>query len=294
MLRGEQGDRFLQAHGALLLDDEGKTIGAVIVLNDVTRLQRLEGVRRDFVANVSHELKTPITSIKGFVETLRDGAIRRPADAEKFLEIVAKQADRMNSIIEDLLLLSRVEQDAREAKVALESAPVKGVILEAVQVCEPKAHAKDIRISVNCPDGLTARINAALLEQAIINLVDNAIKYSEPGCPVSVDAEELSSEVVIRVADKGCGIEPEHLSADIRAVLPRRQGAEPQARRHGARPLDREAHRSGARRHGHRRERARRGDHLLDSPAEGRLRAPPTFIINSLPPHKILTGILHT
>jgi two-component system phosphate regulon sensor histidine kinase PhoR len=212
VLRGEGGDRFLQAHGTLLRDAAGNRIGAVIVLNDVTRLQRLESVRRDFVANVSHELKTPITSIKGFIETLRDGAIRKPGDAEKFLEIVAKQADRMNSIIDDLLLLSRVERDAREEKVALESAPIKGVILEAVQVCEQKAHAKDIRISVNVPEGIAARINAALLEQAIINLVDNAIKYSEPGCPVSVDAEELKNEVVIRVHDKGCGIEPEHLS----------------------------------------------------------------------------------
>jgi two-component system phosphate regulon sensor histidine kinase PhoR len=212
VLRGEVGDRFLQAHGTLLRDAGGNRIGAVIVLNDVTRLQRLEGIRRDFVANVSHELKTPITSIKGFIETLRDGAIRKPGDAEKFLEIVAKQADRMNSIIEDLLLLSRVERDAREEKVALENTSIKGVILEAVQVCEPKAHARDIRISVNCPEGIVVRINAALLEQAIINLVDNAIKYSEAGCPVSIDAEELSSEVVIRVADKGCGIEAEHLS----------------------------------------------------------------------------------
>jgi two-component system phosphate regulon sensor histidine kinase PhoR len=212
VLRSDGGDRFLQAHGTLLRDAGGNRIGAVIVLNDVTRLQRLESVRRDFVANVSHELKTPITSIKGFIETLRDGAIRKPGDAEKFLEIVAKQADRMNSIIEDLLLLSRVERDAREEKVALEGAPIKGVILEAVQVCEQKAHAKDIRISVNCPEGIAARINAALLEQAVINLVDNAIKYSEPGCPVNVDAEALKNEVVIRVADKGCGIEPEHLS----------------------------------------------------------------------------------
>jgi two-component system phosphate regulon sensor histidine kinase PhoR len=211
LIRVEQGERFLQAHGALLLDDKGKRIGAVIVLNDVTRLQRLEGVRRDFVANVSHELKTPITAIKGFVETLRDGAVRRPAEAEKFLEIVAKQADRMNSIIEDLLLLSRVEQDTREAKVALESVPLKGVILEAVQVCEPKAHAKDIRITVDCPDGLAARINAALLEQAIVNLIDNAIKYSEPGQPVSVEAAADDGGVTISVRDKGAGIEPEHL-----------------------------------------------------------------------------------
>jgi two-component system phosphate regulon sensor histidine kinase PhoR len=212
VIRGEREERFLQAHGALLLDDEGAKIGAVVVLNDVTRLQRLEGVRRDFVANVSHELKTPITSIKGFVETLRDGAMRNPAEAGKFLEIVAKQADRMNSIIEDLLLLSRVEQDTREAKVALERAPLKGVILEAVQVCEPKARAKDIRITVDCPDGLDARINAALLEQAIINLIDNAIKYSDPGRPVSIEAADRGGEVTVSVRDQGAGIEPEHLS----------------------------------------------------------------------------------
>ena len=212
VLRNDAGDRYLQAHGALLRDDEGKSIGAVIVLNDVTRLQRLEGIRRDFVANVSHELKTPITSIKGFTEMLRDGAILKPGDAEKFLDIVAKQTDRMNSIIEDLLLLSRVEQDARDEKVVLENASVRGVILEAIEVCESKADAKHIRITVNCPEGITARINAALLEQAIINLVDNAIKYSEPGCPVNVDAEERDAEVVINVRDKGCGIEPEHVA----------------------------------------------------------------------------------
>jgi two-component system phosphate regulon sensor histidine kinase PhoR len=211
VLRAGQGELYLQAHGASLIDDEDAKIGAVIVLNDVTRLQRLEGVRRDFVANVSHELRTPITSIKGFVETLRDGALRHPAEAEKFLEIVAKQADRMNSIIEDLLLLSRVEQDTREAKVALEWTALKGVILEAVQVCEPKARAKDIRISVDCPDGLGARINAALLEQAIINLIDNAIKFSESGRPIGIVVEKLDGGVTISVRDQGAGIEPEHL-----------------------------------------------------------------------------------
>jgi two-component system phosphate regulon sensor histidine kinase PhoR len=211
VLRAGQGELYLQAHGVSLFDDEDAKTGSVIVLNDVTRLQRLEGVRRDFVANVSHELRTPITSIKGFVETLRDGALHHPAEAEKFLEIVAKQADRMNSIIEDLLLLSRVEQDTREAKVALEWTALKGVILEAVQVCEPKARAKDIRISVDCPDGLGARINAALLEQAIINLIDNAIKYSESGRPIRIGVETLDGDVTIGVRDQGAGIEPEHL-----------------------------------------------------------------------------------
>jgi two-component system phosphate regulon sensor histidine kinase PhoR len=137
--------------------------------------------------------------------------MRTPADSARFLQIIAKQADRMNSIIEDLLLLSRVERDIREETVVLENAPLKAVILEAVQVCEAKANAKEIRIGVGCPDAVKARINAALFEQAIINLVDNAIKYSEPGRPVSVEAEELPNEVVVRVRDSGCGIEPEHL-----------------------------------------------------------------------------------
>jgi two-component system phosphate regulon sensor histidine kinase PhoR len=210
VLHREDGDRYLNAHAAALREGD-RRIGAVIVLHDVTRLQRLENVRREFVANVSHELKTPITSIKGFIETLRDGAARRPADAQKFLEIVAKQADRMNSIIEDLLLLSKIEQDAREEKVVLERQPLKGIILEAVEVCEPKARDKDIPIVVDCPEGIAARVNAALLEQAVINLLDNAIKYSEPGRPVRVDVAESDGEVLMSVRDKGPGIDPEHL-----------------------------------------------------------------------------------
>ncbi len=123
-LRGAAGDRFLQAHGAELRGEDGRRIGAVIVLNDVTRLQRLEEVRRDFVANVSHELKTPITSIKGFVETLRDGAVGDPEDARKFLDIIAKQTERMNSIVEDLLFLSRLEQNGKHERIPLERTPL--------------------------------------------------------------------------------------------------------------------------------------------------------------------------
>jgi len=99
-------DRVLQANGTALRDPAGRGIGAVIVLNDVSRLRQLENMRRDFAANVSHELKTPIASIKGFVETLLDGAMHNPDDAERFLRIIARQADRLNAIIEDLLSLS--------------------------------------------------------------------------------------------------------------------------------------------------------------------------------------------
>lgn len=211
VLRGGSGERFLQAHGTQLYNPGGDRRGAVIVLNDVTRLRRLENVRRDFVANVSHELKTPITSIKGFVETLQDGAINVPRDTEHFLGIIAKQADRMDSIIEDLLLISRVEQEVEKEKIRFEDGRIKSVLQGAIQVVESKGNDKDVTIELDCPDTLSARMNPALLEQAVINLVDNAIKYSEPGERVTVAAQENADGIVINVIDRGCGIENEHL-----------------------------------------------------------------------------------
>jgi two-component system phosphate regulon sensor histidine kinase PhoR len=104
----DEGEKSIQAHGAILRDAGGNNVGAVIVLNDMTRLRKLENIRREFVANVSHELKTPITAIKGFVETLMDGAVKNPGDTEQFLQVVLKHANRLNAIIDDLLKLSRI------------------------------------------------------------------------------------------------------------------------------------------------------------------------------------------
>ena len=210
-LRGASEDRFLQVHGAELRGADARRIGAVIVLNDVTRLQRLEKVRRDFVANVSHELKTPITSIKGFVETLRDGALGEPEDAKKFLDIIAKQTERMNSIVEDLLFLSRLEQNGKPERIPLERTPLAGVILEAMDVCGRKAKDKGIPLVIDCPEGVSARINTALFEQALVNLIDNAVKYSDAGSPVDVVVRELGGEILVDVVDRGAGIEPQHL-----------------------------------------------------------------------------------
>ena len=111
---GEKGALLIRASGVPLHDGAGGRIGALIVLNDVTQLHRLERVRRDFVANVSHELKTPVTSIAGFVETLLDGALDDRATAERFLEIIRRQAERLNAIVTDLLSLARLEQESRE------------------------------------------------------------------------------------------------------------------------------------------------------------------------------------
>ena len=207
---GESSERLLRAHGSLLLDSAGRRMGAVIVLGDVTSLRRLESMRKDFVANVSHELRTPITSIKGFVETLMDGGVHSHQDAENFISIIAKQADRMNSIIEDLLFLSRVEQNVEDRKVQLEECPLCDLLQEAIDISASKAEAKRVEISLHCPGDLEGMINPALLEQAVTNLLDNAVNYSDPGGRVEVTAERQESEVVIRISDQGCGIEKKH------------------------------------------------------------------------------------
>jgi len=205
------GDRFIQVHGSTLRDPQGQSIGVLLVLNDVTRLRRLERVRRDFVANVSHELRTPITSIKGFVETLLGGALAEPENAVGFLKIIARQADRLNQIIEDLLTLSRIEQEEDEGKVALKSERLRPVLLAAVQVSEMRAADKHIKLVLECPPDLQVPMNAPLLEGALVNLIDNAVKYSPADSTVTIDTEVAPEKVVIRVQDQGRGISPQHL-----------------------------------------------------------------------------------
>ena len=205
-------ERNLQANGTLLHgDDDSDVVGAVVVLNDVTRLKRLEAVRRDFVANVSHELKTPVTSIKGFAETLEDGALDDPAAAHRFVRIISGQADRLNSIIEDLLALSTLEQSGDSPLLEIEEADLCDVVAVALEVCGPKAEAKSIELREDCPGRLLARVSPPLLEQAVVNLIDNAAKYSAEGSTVIVSLEERGDEVVVSVTDEGQGIAREHL-----------------------------------------------------------------------------------
>ena len=203
-------ERFINGHGTVLRDPEGKRMGALIVLNDVTRIQRLENVRREFVANVSHEIKTPITAIKGFVETLRDGSVKNPDDAERFLGIIENHAERLESIIEDLLSLSRIVE-AERGEITLDEGRVEDVLQMAVQVCEMSAAARKIKIELSCDKDLTSKINPLLLEQAIVNLLENAIKHSDDGNIIRVVATETADEIKIDVRDQGCGIAKEHL-----------------------------------------------------------------------------------
>ncbi len=202
---------FLQAHGTPLRDANGKDIGALVVLNDMTRLQRLENIRRDFVANVSHELKTPITAIKGSVETLLDGAVDDKENAERFLGIISRQSDRLNAIIEDLLALSRIEQGVEQEGLELQPTLLRDVFLGTLQACQVKAQNKQIKLEMECPDELEANINAPLLEQALVNLIDNAIKYSTEKGRIRFTATGSPSSIMIQVQDWGSGIPQEHL-----------------------------------------------------------------------------------
>ena len=204
--------RFLQVRATELKGAQGQDRGVLVVLNDVSRIKKLENIRRDFVANVSHELKTPITSIKGFVENLLDGALEDTEQAERFLRIVSKQAERLNAIINDLLALSSIEEEAERSVISRQKSRIADVLQGAVQTCNAKAEERDVEVAVECDDNLWARINPRLLEQAVINLLDNAIKYSDSGSSVTLTADAEDGEVVVSVRDRGCGISREHLS----------------------------------------------------------------------------------
>lgn len=205
------GDRVLNVHGTVLRDAEGKRIGAVVVLNDITRIQKLENIRREFVANVSHEIKTPITAIRGFVETLRNGAMSNSDDTRRFLGIIEKHVERLQAIIEDLLSLSRIEQEAEKGVIPLSDSNLRDILKTAIQVCDLKASARQIRIQMACEEDIQVRSDPPLLGQAIVNLLDNAIKNSKAETKVWVEGKRTDGEVIVTVRDQGRGIAKEHL-----------------------------------------------------------------------------------
>ncbi len=195
-----------------LQDMSGTRNGALIVMDDVTQVRRLEAIRRDFVANVSHELKTPVTSIKGYAETLLELGAEDPESAEKFARIIARQSDRLNGIIDDLLSLARLERlDESDRHIDLEKHEIADIIERAFEVCGMAAEERRIVLRKSVNSGLCALVDEELIEQAIVNLVTNAIKYGPPDSTVEVDAVLADKTVTISVRDAGPGIESQHL-----------------------------------------------------------------------------------
>ncbi|MBN1867023.1 PAS domain-containing protein [Candidatus Sumerlaeota bacterium] len=209
-----QGDRdaVIRVRVAPLRDAKKESAGVLAVMNDLTDLRHLEKVRRDFVANVSHELKTPITSIKGYVETLLDGASHNAEDLDRFLKIIHRQVDRLHAIVDDLLALSQIEEDDRKGQVLLGRGALLPVIEGAVGLCKAAALEKDTAIHVSCSPDIQADIDPHLLGQACVNLIDNAVKYGEPGSEIHVEVATDNGEIVIHVRDQGPGVAQEHLA----------------------------------------------------------------------------------
>lgn len=196
----------LQVQGAPLQSDDGKLWGSVLVMIDITTLKRLEAMRRDFVSNVSHELKTPITNVLGYVETLADGAIDDPALARKFLDTIQRHASRLNMIVDDLLILTRLENSPPQEG---ERRPVdlSDLVPGAVRLVEQKAQARRVTLMVRTPSGpLSTQAYPLLLEQALVNLVDNAVKFSPEGGAVEVTVGREGTSAVLTVTDAGPGI----------------------------------------------------------------------------------------
>ena len=182
--------------------------GAVIVMHDVTEMRRLETVRKDFVANVSHELRTPVSIIRANAETLLGGALEDPERARAFVEALHRNSERLSRIIADLLDLSRVE--AGRYTFELTDVPVPPAVTRAAEAVESKAEQRSISVEVNAQPSLVARADAKALDQALLNLLDNSIKYTPEGGHVAVRAFERGGMIRVEIQDDGPGIKPEH------------------------------------------------------------------------------------
>ncbi|MEM1024265.1 MAG: ATP-binding protein [Myxococcota bacterium] len=182
--------------------------GTVIVMHDVTDMRRLETVRKDFVANVSHELRTPVSIIRANAETLLGGALEDPERARAFVEALHRNSERLSRIIADLLDLSRVE--AGRFTFDLTEVDLGSAVQRAVEAVESKAEQRRIMVEVATQPDLRAMADAKALDQALLNLLDNSIKYTPEGGHVSIRADRDGEQLKVEVQDDGPGIKPEH------------------------------------------------------------------------------------
>jgi len=204
-------DALIQANAEVLRDRTGTTRGLLVVMQDITQLRRLESMRSDFAANVSHELRTPITSIKGYVETLMDMGSDEPQQTERFLAVIQKNADRLAAIVEDVLALTRLESGAALDSFEREDTPLARIVGTVISQFRSAAANKAIEVVQEVDAGVSAAVHAAMFEQAIGNLLANAIAYSPPNTTVRIRAYETQNNVVVEVIDEGPGIAAKHL-----------------------------------------------------------------------------------
>jgi two-component system phosphate regulon sensor histidine kinase PhoR len=202
-------ERWLQVNAAVISNSTGEREGTILVFHDLTRLKKLERTRQEFVANVSPELRTPLSLIKGYVETLLDGARNDPATAERFLKIIERNTQRLDLLIQDLLTISALESE--RIKLNLNPVELRPLVEKIFADLKPPAENKNVELFDALP-GLTATADSSRLEQVLANLVDNAIKYGRLQGRVTVGGKKLADgKLEIFVRDDGPGIPAESL-----------------------------------------------------------------------------------
>lgn len=195
-----------------VLSSKGNIFGAVIVFHDVSQVKKLENFRHDFIADVSHEIKTPLTAIIGAVETLSEGAIKEPENAKKFMKIITKHSERLNSLVHDILGLSSLEIKAGAKDRDFANLKIASLINTACEICQERGGDKEIKFKISIEDkNCQIEGDCQLLEQALINLIENAIKYSGSSESIEVSATKNNKNILIDVKDHGTGIAAKHL-----------------------------------------------------------------------------------
>ncbi len=184
--------------------------GVVAVFHDITELKKMAKVRAEFVANVSHEFKTPLTTIRGFVETLKDGAVNDKEKAKKFLDIILKHTERLEYLVNDLLSLASME--SQELRLDLEKVPVPALLESAAGMYKQQLDKKQQRLELQIPKDLPLiQVDRLKIEQVFINLLDNAIKFTPQGGQITIIAYQQNGSVQVDFQDSGIGIDPQHL-----------------------------------------------------------------------------------
>jgi len=201
-LQIQASSRSFELQAAPLLSEEKS--GAIAILHDITDLERLENVRKDFVANVSHEFRTPLAAIAGYAETLLDGALEDQNNNRRFLEIIRSNANRLNNIAADLLTLSELQSGSGSAND--EQVPVADAIESALSTIASEAALRNVMLERGPMENLLVSGSRYRMEQALVNLLANAVKFNRPGGQVRVETRRKNGHISILVSDTGGGI----------------------------------------------------------------------------------------
>ncbi|TCT15687.1 PAS/PAC sensor signal transduction histidine kinase [Natranaerovirga pectinivora] len=205
----ENEEKIIRIYANPIKLEKTKNLGILLVIQDLTQIRKLENIRRDFVSNVTHELKTPLTSIRGFVDTLKNGAINDEVVAKRFLDIIDIESERLYLLIQDILSLSEIESKQNEKNVGFYN--LSEVIFEVVDLLKPKLKDSQLEIKVDIENDMPEfKCNKDRIKQLLINLVDNAIKYTEKG-HIIIKTNYSNEHFIIEVEDTGIGIEKEHI-----------------------------------------------------------------------------------